>query len=116
MQEVAADVSDNGAVSSFDAALVSQLSAQLLEHFFVAQNSGSDWAAAEGAGAAGSVRGFGHGAKLPRAGPGIQWPRDLREQPIGVLTEGLRAAILRLTGGAGADRGLGLPAGRPTRA
>jgi hypothetical protein len=44
MQEVAADVSDNGAVSSFDAALVSQLSVQLLEHFFVAQNSGSDWA------------------------------------------------------------------------
>jgi tRNA(Ile)-lysidine synthetase-like protein len=30
--------------------------------------------------------------------------RDLREQPIGVLTEGFRAAILRLTAGAGADR------------
>jgi len=44
MQEVAADVSGNGSVSSFDAALVSQLAVQILEHFFVAQNAGSDWA------------------------------------------------------------------------
>jgi hypothetical protein len=43
-QEIAADVSDNGAVSSFDAALVAQFAAVYIDHFPVADHQGSDWA------------------------------------------------------------------------
>jgi hypothetical protein len=42
-QQIAADVSGNGAISSFDAARVSQFSVELIDHFEVAESTGSDW-------------------------------------------------------------------------
>ncbi|MBZ5640113.1 MAG: CotH kinase family protein [Acidobacteriia bacterium] len=42
-QRIAADVSGNGEVSSYDAAKVAQFAVQLLDHFEVATATGSDW-------------------------------------------------------------------------
>ena len=43
-QVIAADVSGAGGVSSYDAALVAQYAVQLVDHFPVALDGGSDWA------------------------------------------------------------------------
>jgi hypothetical protein len=43
-QTVAGDVSGNGALSAFDAGMIAQFAAELLDHFPVATDSGSDWA------------------------------------------------------------------------
>ena len=43
-QEIACDVSGNGTISSFDAALIRQLKVGIIERFPVAEACGSDWA------------------------------------------------------------------------
>jgi hypothetical protein len=42
-QQLAGDVSGNGTVTAYDAALVSQFAAQILNHLPVAESKGSDW-------------------------------------------------------------------------
>jgi hypothetical protein len=42
-QQIAGDVSHNGRLTAFDASRVAQFAVQLIDHFTVADNSGSDW-------------------------------------------------------------------------
>jgi hypothetical protein len=44
MQQIAADVTGNGSISGFDVSQVAQFTVELIDHFDVAEDTGSDWA------------------------------------------------------------------------